>query len=136
MVVVHLMRRGWLSCPSFFFSSLFNAKVSFSTSGLCCAPFNSTSQLLEVRWASSVPWPIVAIQPLHGLGKYFPRTSRQYSLRSTCSKMLSPPLLAVLDRRPPTIAPQNLAFYSLPKRGRFCQVRVVEAGTFSTCSYM
>ena len=45
---MYLMRRGWLFCPSFFLSSLFNAKIPFSTFGLCRAPFNSAPRLFEV----------------------------------------------------------------------------------------
>ena len=59
--LVHLMRRGWLLCPSFFISSLFNAKLPYSTFGLHRAPFNSSPRLSEVRWASSVPWPTVVV---------------------------------------------------------------------------
>ena len=99
---MHLMRRGWLLCPSFFFSSLSNAKLPFSTFGLHQAPFNSTPQLSEVRWASSVPWPTVVVQILYELGKYFLRATHQYSLRSTSSEMPSPPLSTVSGLRPPT----------------------------------
>ena len=98
---MHLMR-GWLLCPSFFFSFLFNAKLLFSTFGLRRAPFNSIPQLSEVRWASSVPWPIVFVQPLHESRKYFPRTPCQYSPRFTSSEMPSPLLSTVSSLHPPT----------------------------------
>ena len=39
VVVVHLMQRGWLSYPSFFFSSLFSTKLPLSPQGLHYAPF-------------------------------------------------------------------------------------------------
>ena len=39
VVVVHLMQRGWLSCPFFFFSSLFRTKLPLSPQGLHHASF-------------------------------------------------------------------------------------------------
>ena len=95
----------WMAALSlhFFFSSLFYVKLPFSTFGLRCAPFNSDSQLFEVRWVSSVPSPTVAAQPLYMLGEYFPKTSHQYSPRFAFLKIPSPPLSVVLDSRHPTI---------------------------------
>ena len=97
------MRRGWLICPSFFFSFLFSAKLPFSSLELCCAPFTPDSRLSEVMQESSVPLSTIVVQPLPKLSEYFPRTYHQYFLRFTSSKIPLPILSTVLDPRPPTI---------------------------------
>ena len=61
---------------------------------------------------SSIPSPIVAIQPLHELGEYFLRTSRQYFLRFTSSEMPLHLLSTVLDPRPPIFAHNFYASYT------------------------
>ena len=87
----------------------------FSTFGLHHVPFNSAPRLSEVRWASSVPWPIVVIQPLYELGKYLLRTSHQYSPRCTSSEMPLPLLSTISGLHPPieTIVVYFVRFYKL-----------------------
>ena len=55
-----------------------------------------------------MPSTTVAIQSLHELGEYFPRTSRQYFLRFTSLEILLPLLSVVLDPRPSTFTIYNL----------------------------
>ena len=104
MVVVHLMWRGWLLCPSFFFSSLFYTKLSFSPLGLhaSCTPnsqpskVNMESSVLDIFLNGSIPNSFIRkIVLLQRLFTKFPS-----------SKTTLPTLLLLWILVPPTI-PNN-----------------------------
>ena len=89
MVEVHLMWRGWLLYPSFFFSSLFNTQLPLSPLGLRRAPFDSVPRLSEVRQMSLAPSPIIVVQPKPELSVHFPRTTHPSFPRFTSTWTLS-----------------------------------------------
>ena len=74
------MLRGWLPCPSFFFSSLFNTKLPLSPLGLQHTPFIPDSRPSEVRQESSAPLSTTTVRTHYQLNNFFLRILQEVHL--------------------------------------------------------